>query len=159
VPIREASTADAERLAELIREGFRDVAERFGLTRENCPKHPSQCEASWVSSAMARGVRYFVDESPVELRGCVAVERVAEGVGYLERLAVLPDHRRDGLGTALVNHSEEHARAEGIRRLEVGVIAGQGELVAWYGRRGFALFRTARFAHLPFEVAFLGKGL
>jgi len=159
VSIREASPAEAERLAGLIREGFRDVAERFGLTRENCPKHPSQCEEAWVAAALARGVRYFVSEGADGPRGCVALERAGDGVGYLERLTVLPAHRRRGWGAALVHHATEHARAQGVRRLEVGVIAGQGELVAWYGRQGFSFLREARFPHLPFTVAFLRRDL
>jgi len=159
VPIREASAGEADRLAELIRSAFRDVAERFGLTRDNCPKHPSQCEAEWVRSAIGKGVRYFADEEEAGLRGCVALEMAGAGVGYLERLAVLPGQRGRGLGTTLVERMVEEARGEGIRRLEVGVIAAQSELVEWYGRRGFAMFRRARFPHLPFEVAFLGKEL
>jgi GNAT superfamily N-acetyltransferase len=159
VPIREASPAEAERLADLIRRGFRDVAERFALTRENCPKHPSQCQTDWVSSAMAKGVRYFVDDGPEGLRGCVGLELEGADVGYLERLAVLPAQREAGLGTALVERVVEQAAKAGIRRLEAGVIAEQRELVAWYGHRGFVFLRRAWFPHLPFEVAFLGKEL
>ena len=41
--IREAGFNDISLLAGLVRECFQDVAERFGLTLENCPKHPSHC--------------------------------------------------------------------------------------------------------------------
>jgi len=33
---------------DLIRRSFRDVAERFHLTRENCPRHLSNCGVDWV---------------------------------------------------------------------------------------------------------------
>ena len=41
--IREADSSDVSLLGVLVRECFQDVAERFNLTLENCPKHPSHC--------------------------------------------------------------------------------------------------------------------
>jgi hypothetical protein len=41
--IREADPDDKVLLTRLIRDSYRDVAERFNLTPENCPKHPSNC--------------------------------------------------------------------------------------------------------------------
>ena len=43
INIRKASSGDSSMLSGIIRESFCDVAERFGLTSENCPKHPSNC--------------------------------------------------------------------------------------------------------------------
>jgi len=39
--IRPCTREDTAVLAETIRGAFRDVAERFDLTEENCPRHPS----------------------------------------------------------------------------------------------------------------------
>ena len=36
--IRDATQADKEVIVALIRDSFRDVAEKFALTVENCPK-------------------------------------------------------------------------------------------------------------------------
>ena len=91
--IRSATQKDVELLAEIIREAFRDVALRFALTRDNCPRHPSNCTTDWIAADMARGVQYFIldeDHKPV---GCVGVERANTEVCYLERLAVLPEMR------------------------------------------------------------------
>lgn len=71
VIIREADSKDIKVLACIIRESFRDVAARFSLTLENCPKHPSNCTTSWIESDMARGVQYFIlfiEGKPI---GCV----------------------------------------------------------------------------------------
>lgn len=58
--IRDATDNDRDVLVAIIRDSFRDVALRFSLTREICPKHPSQCTPDWIESDMARGVRYFI---------------------------------------------------------------------------------------------------
>ena len=157
--IREASDVDILGLVEIIRTAFQDVAVRFGLTEQNCPKHPSNCLATWVSSVMDQGVRYFVlDSGPVSC-GCVALEQGSPEVCYLERLAVLPSHRGRGLGRALVEHVLHEAKRVGALRVDIGIIADHTELRDWYRKIGFVDQKTAAFAHLPFEVLFMSMTL
>lgn len=157
--IRDAGAADAGMLSGLIRGAFADVAGRFGLTPENCPRHPSNCTPEWVSSAMAKGARYFVAGTEGEAAGCVALEQAGPDVCYLERLAVLPAWRRCGLGTALVKHACGEAAGLGAHRVQIGLIAKDTCLRQWYEGRGFRTTRTATFEHLPFEVLFMEAAL
>jgi N-acetylglutamate synthase-like GNAT family acetyltransferase len=157
--IREAGLGDARLLANLIREAFQTVADRFGLTPENSPTHPSNCVPAWLEAALEKGVRYFIAEAEDEAVGCVALERSGPEVCYLERLAVLPRSRRQGVGQALVRHALGQARAWGASRVELGLIAKQTELLRFYERLGFTLTRTARFDRLLFEVAFMARTL
>ena len=73
--IREADSTDASLLSGLVSECFRDVAERFDLTLENCPKHPSHCTDEWIENDFARGVTFYILESDVIALGCVAIEK------------------------------------------------------------------------------------
>ncbi len=157
--IRPAEPEDAVRLAAVIRESFQNVAERFRLTADNAPTHPANCQPDWVEKALAKGVRYFRLERDGEPVGCVALERADADRCYLERLAVLPRHRRQGLGAALVRHALAEARGWGANRVEIGIIAAQDELREWYEEFGFELTGTREFAHLPFTVAFMGVDL
>lgn len=157
--IRTALSADIAFLAAVIRASFRDVAERFDLTPENCPTHPSNCTAEWIETAFEKGVRYYILEIEDRPCGCVALEQAGSGVCYLERLAILPEFRQMGLGTALVNHALDAARKLGASRVEIGVIAGHLELVAWYKRRGFVTKGSQIFEHLPFRVTFMFREL
>lgn len=153
--IRDASEADITILAALIRASFRDVSERFFLTPENCPTHPSFCSEEWVDSAMKKGVRFFVLDDGDAACGCAALERAGPEVCYLERLAVLPGSRRSGFGTALVGHALSEAKKAGAERVEIGIIAGQVELKEWYLGLGFKEKARKHFEHLPFEVVFM----
>jgi GNAT superfamily N-acetyltransferase len=157
--ITDATEADAVLLASLIRESFAGVAQRFGLTPENSPTHPSNCTPEWISSAFAKGVRYHLIRNDQGPAGCVALEQAAAGLCYLERLAVLPSYRRRGLGKALVDHVVTKAREVGARRVEIGIISADVELGRWYEKLGFSVTTTARFEHLPFEVTFMRKAL
>jgi GNAT superfamily N-acetyltransferase len=153
--IREAKRSEAELLARIIRKSFLDVAERFNLPPERTPTHPSNCQPDWVEKAMAKGVTYYVMEQDGRAVGCVALENAGEGVFYLERLAVLPEIRRNGYGSMLVDRALNEARRMGAKTVQIGIIAEQTELENWYARRGFKTTGRKSFDHLPFTVAFM----
>jgi len=155
VLIRTADAADIPLLSNLIRESFRDVAERFGLTAENCPKHPSNCTDEWVEHDLKRGVVYFILEKDHAGAGCVAMERASADECYLERLAVLPQFRKNGFGRVMVDHVLAEAKRMGAKQVGIGIIAKQAELAAWYKNIGFVEREVKSFSHLPFMVAFM----
>jgi N-acetylglutamate synthase-like GNAT family acetyltransferase len=157
--IRRATENEAGCLTAIIREASRDVAERFDLTPENCPRHPSNCVPEWVEAGFEKGILYYVLEASGTPCGCVALERASDDVCYLERLTVLTEYQRQGFGTALVNHVCGEARRLGAKRVEIGTIAEHGELTRWYEKLGFCHKNTAVFEHLPFTVAFMSKEL
>ncbi|MHC4119056.1 MAG: GNAT family N-acetyltransferase [Planctomycetota bacterium] len=153
--IRDANEADVGILVTLLRESFRDVAERFELTVENCPKNLAFCTDQRVRSDIERGLSYHILEHGDKPYGCVALEKASPDVCYLERLAVLPQHRRKGCGKMLVEHIFDKAAAGGSQRVEIGIIAEDEKLRNWYGKFGFLLKGTKTFDHLPFVVAFM----
>lgn len=153
--IRAGTQKDIAVLAEMIRSSFRDVADRFGLTQENCPKHPSNCTVDWVQRDMNRGVVYFILEDDGLASGCVALEPAGTKLCYLERLAVRPPQRRRGLGRALVECVLAEAERSGTHRVSIGIIAEQTELKNWYQKIGFVEAETKEFAHLPFRVTLM----
>jgi GNAT superfamily N-acetyltransferase len=153
--IRKAGPADAALLSALIREAFRDVAEWFRLNRENCPRHPSNCTVEWIATDFSRGAVYFILERQGLPVGCAALERADAEQCYLERLAVLPAHRRNGFGRALVAHLLAEARLWGAARVGIGIIAADAALRRWYRKLGFSEGETKTFAHLPFRVTFM----
>jgi len=157
--LREAGESDIHELVEIIRSSFQDVALRFRLTEENCPKHPSNCRDSWIAEALNKGIRYFMLDVDGASCGCVALEQANPEVCYLERLAVLPHQRQRGFGKALVDHVLWEAGQLNARRVEIGIIADQTELREWYRRIGFLDGKKAAFPHLPFQVLFMVRTL
>lgn len=150
--IRPANAADLATLAMIISTSNQDVATRFGLNADNCPKHPSFCTEAWVAADLQRGERYFILEDDGQPAGCVAYEGPSPGLAYLNRLSVLPSHRRRGIGERLVRHIVDHARSSAVRSISIGVIGEHAQLQEWYRRLGFVDGETKRFAHLPFSV-------
>ncbi|MGD0276968.1 MAG: GNAT family N-acetyltransferase [Syntrophales bacterium] len=153
--IRTCTQEDIGVLVETMRRSFQDIAERFGLTQENAPNHPSNCTAEWIKKDMDRGVTYFIIENGDFVCGCVAIKRANPGVCYLERLAVLPDQRHQGFGETLVNHVISKAKLLGVRNVNIGIIAEHTELKIWYRGIGFVEGESKAYTHLPFRVTFM----
>jgi N-acetylglutamate synthase-like GNAT family acetyltransferase len=156
--IREATFDDADMLAQIIREAFRDVAERFRLTPpENAPTHPSRCTPDWIRDDFDKGVRYFALEAGGIVCGCVGLRRDGEETFKIRRLTVLSDCRGKGFGSLLLRHAEDVARCEGAAHVTLGIIAAHLELRKWYEKRGYVIIETKEFPHLSFDVATLKK--
>jgi len=161
--IKAATLQNVSILSGLIRKSYRNVAQRFDLTPENCPKHPSNCTDEWIRNDFARGVSYYILEHNGQPAGCAALEIPDPDTGYLERLAVRPDNRRKGFGRKLVDHVFHQAKDSGINKISIGMIAPQTDLKRWYQKIGFIKGDTEEFTHLPFPVTFMsyhfpGKG-
>ena len=157
--IRDAKKGDKDILVALLLDSFRDVAEKFALTVDNCPNFAGFNAKKRVEADFEKGLRYFILEEDGTACGCVALEKAEPDLCYLGRLAVLPEHRNNGYGQALVNHLLEQARKMGIRRVEIGLISKHRKLKKWYKKFGFVQKSTKKFDHLPFIVAFMYKEL
>lgn len=155
--IRMAGMADIATLAMLVSEANKDVALRFGLNAQNCPKHPSFCTEAWIAGDYARGERYFILEDSGVPVACVAYERLGPGRAYLNRLSVLPGHRNRGAGALLVKHIVRMAVADSVQSISIGVIGEYEELKRWYETQGFICGEVKQFPHLPFSVQYMAR--
>lgn len=157
--IREANQDDSSLLSALLRKSFCDVAERFGLTKENCPKSVAFHTDERVEADFERGMQYYILEDRGVACGCVALERPEPEFCYMGRLAVLPGYRGKGFGKALATRAFYEAWASGCHRVEIGMIAKDVKLAEWYGRLGFVPNGTKQLDGFPFEVGFMVKKL
>ena len=157
--IQKASIHDAKIIAFLVSQSNMDIADKFGLTMENNPKHSSFCTKEWVLSDFDRGEEYYLCQRKSVNLGCVAFEQPDSKISYLNRLSVLPEYRHDGVGEQLVKHVLEYSRSKEIQMVSIGIIADHTILKNWYLKLGFIEGKTKSFDHLPFDVAFMSYDL
>ena len=157
--IHSASLHHAEIIAFIVSRANKDVAEKFELTLENNPKHPSFYTKEWVSSDIDRGEEYFLYQKEGVNCGCVAFEQPNSDISYLNRLSVLPEYRRKGIGGKLVKHVLEYSRTKNIQLVSIGIIAEHTLLKKWYLKMGFVEKETKHFDHLPFDVTYMSYEL
>lgn len=94
-------------------------------------------------SAGWRAFRMAIAVLPVR-RTLAFMDKIADGDHYLQMVAVRPDYRGKGVGTALINAVTEHAAASGARRLVLDVETENAGAQALYGRLGFVVTETSR---------------
>lgn len=153
--VRKATDRDAQLISEIVSESNKDVAIKFGLDVNNCPKHPSFYNVEWVKADFNRGEQYFILENGVEVYGCVAIEYPNDNVLYLNRLSVLPACRQQGYGRTLVEFVIKQAKSASVTVISIGIIGEHTELLKWYRKLGFIPAETKRFPHLPFTVQYM----
>lgn len=157
--IQPASFHDTEIISFIVSQANKDVAEKFELTLENNPKHPSFYTKEWVLSDMDRGEEYFLYQKQGVNCGCVAFEQPNSNISYLNRLSVLPEYRDKGIGEKLVKHVLEYSRIKNIQMVSIGIIAEHTLLKKWYLKLGFIERETKHFDHLPFDVTYMSYNL
>ena len=93
-------------------------------------------EATWL-------VEFKPDEaaSPIAV-GTIQVLRDLENRGAIQNIAVTPDHRHKGLGTALVNRTLSNLKSLDIPRAMLEVTAQNNGALRLYKRLGFQIIRT-----------------
>lgn len=158
--IVQAKRSDAHIISSVICSAHKDVAVMFALNFDNCPKHPSFCEESWIVSDMEKGVEYFLYQENGVTSGCVSVETASNGqVVYLNRLSVLPGYRSMGIGGALVRFVLNYAKKQNRDVVSIGIIARHIKLKNWYRSLGFVDGEVKTFSNLPFDVLFMSYQL
>ena len=81
-------------------------------------------------------------------------------IPYMDLIWVVPNHRRQGLGTALLGFWEREMRQRGATVLMTSSVADELEPQAWHKRNGFKECGQLTFGHLaPTPEVFFVKDL
>jgi GNAT superfamily N-acetyltransferase len=128
--LREASEADAETLAALLRDAFEEYR---GKLDPPSGAHDETADKVREKLEYARAVLALADGSPA---GCVFYE-APEEYAYFSRLAVLPAYRRRGLARVLIEYVEGRARELGRPRVRLGVRIALPQQRSYYERLGY----------------------
>lgn len=108
----------------------RAIREQVFIDEQDCPP-----EEEWDGhDDTSRHVLGWVDGEPVATARWRTVPHEEEIVAKLERFAVLPAHRDEGHGTALVQSVLADARGAGF---ETFLVHAQAHLEDWYASLGF----------------------
>ena len=140
---------------EVIHRSFKTVAEEFGLTPENCPKHTSFMPIYFLTTQMERGWHMFGLYHENQLVGYMSLSKEGENVYELHNLAVLPEFRHKGFGKNMLDFAKETAKNLGGNTIKIGIIEESTVLKEWYMANGFVHTGVRKFDHLPFTSGYL----
>lgn len=155
VMIRNMREVEIEECAAVIRKGFSTIAERFGLTPENCPTNGAFIKADRLRSDYKKGVLMYVLVHKNAIIGYMQLNRKEADRLELEKLTVLLQYRHYGYGAQLLHYAAQVAKKLGVNRITIGIIEENTVLKDWYMRNGFCHNGTKVFDQLPFTVGFM----
>jgi N-acetylglutamate synthase-like GNAT family acetyltransferase len=129
-----AEPIDIEALVRLINAAF--LVERFFIEGD-------RINAETIRNLMATG-QFLIAQDDHGISGCVYMEPHGDRA-YLGLLSVDPARQRSGLGSRLVAAAEDHARASGIRHMDLRIVDLRRELPEFYRRLGYQVTGSSPF--------------
>jgi predicted N-acetyltransferase YhbS len=127
--IREATAADAARLATVYRSAYRENRDLgFPMSAESVTEADLE---DWI-----RDYRLFVAERDDCVVGAVRLEPLDDAV-KLSRLAVHPDWSGEGIGTRLVDYAEQKTQEWGYDTIRLTTPPEHPYLPDFYRERGY----------------------
>lgn len=140
---------------DVIHRSFTTVAEKFGLTRENCPKHTSFLPMEYLETQFGWGWTMLGLYEEEKIVGYASLSTEENDAYELHHLAVLPECRHKGYGKMLLDRAKETVVKEDGTRITIGIIEESTVLREWYAANGFVHTGTKKFAHLPFTTGLM----
>ena len=148
MPLYPATDDDLADIAAFVNAAYRGASSRLGWTTEADYLDGQRVDVATLRAdlaaqpeAMLLALRDAIDGP---LLGCVWLEPAEAGVWYLGMLTVRPDLQNRRLGRGLLTEAEGAVRSRGAQRVRMTVVNIRDALIAWYGRRGYALTGETR---------------
>jgi GNAT superfamily N-acetyltransferase len=138
---RPATEGDVTAVVDLVDSAYRGERSKAGWTTEADLLEGQRTDREAVTAVVSSpaSVLLLAIDDDAELVGCCAIEKRPRDVCYFGTFAVRPGLQGAGTGKLLLAEAERRARDEwGSRAIEMTVIGQREDLIAWYGRRGYA---------------------
>jgi predicted N-acetyltransferase YhbS len=136
--LRQASPADAERIAALVNRAF---------LAESWFKSVDRTNASQVRHLIGKGVFLLLEEEG-RLLACVYLEPRGDRV-YLGMLSVEQDMQGRGIGRRMMRDAEDFARSRGHVAMDLRIVHLREELPPYYRKHGYVETGTEPAPNFP----------
>ena len=137
----------------IIRRSFQAVANEMNLPEENCLASGSFIKMDQLLADYRRGVRMYGCLYEGTAAGYMQLEQTEPGRFTLDKLAVLPEFRRQGIGSKMVEHAIAVAKSHGGIALTISLFANDDRLIQWYNNHGFIHTGVIHRPGIPFPIA------
>lgn len=140
VPAQDAELAD---IAALVNSAYRGELATKGWTSESYLLGGQRTDEESLRADLAAKpgatILTFRDAAAAKPYACAWVEPTDGEAWYVGMVTVSPLRQDGGLGRAMLEACEAHARGQGGQRMRMTVISVRDTLIAWYQRRGYQL--------------------
>jgi GNAT superfamily N-acetyltransferase len=141
--IRPFAVTDTTHVVALFRaaQGTTIVPPKFSELQRQYVEHAITNEISNIPDFyLMRGGSFWVASNGLEVAGMFGLLPNTGSI-QIRRLSVVPNHRRRGLGRAMLDFAEKIALSEHVHRMELSTSEFQREAIALYQQAGYELQR------------------
>lgn len=125
------------------------LGERFGQIDPDLNPDLADIKASYYEAGHA----FFVAEAAGQVVGTGALVRESADAGRIVRVSVAPNHRRRGVGWAMIERLLQHARENDLRTLLAETNLDWYEAISLYQAHGFREYeRDEESVHLRLSL-------
>lgn len=139
-PCQDHELAD---LAALVNSAYRGELAAKGWTSESYLLGGQRTDETTLRADLAAKpdatILTFRDAPDAKPYACAWLEPTNGGGWYVGMVTVSPLRQDGGLGRAMLEACEAHAKTRGGTRMRMTVISVRDTLIAWYQRRGYRL--------------------
>lgn len=153
--IKKADVRDAQILSTLIRKSFKQQADELQISGTDYPGYVAFESTEMAQERLQRTEVYLLLEHGTPI-GTIGFSQQGQ-TGFIERLAVIPEHRGHQYGQVLLRYAEAELYGMGCTKIHLTIVAGFLRLRAYYENLGYSHYLTKPVPSLPFEVAYLSK--
>jgi ribosomal protein S18 acetylase RimI-like enzyme len=147
-------------IVSVINRAFQTVANEFGFTKESVSHFPAFIDKAVIEKQINNGLILYGFIHDAELIGCIGIRNLNDNNTFMiERLAVLPEHRHEKIGTVLMDYAINKIIENDGKIAEVEIVNENIRLKKWYLNQGFLEIRIDHYDFLPFTVGVLTKSL
>jgi len=140
VPAQDRELAD---IVALVNSSYRGELAAKGWTSESYLLGGQRTDEATLRADLAAKpgstILTFRDEASDRPYACAWLEPTGDAAWYVGMVTVSPLRQDGGLGRAMLEACEAHAKAHGATRMTMSVISVRDTLIAWYQRRGYRL--------------------
>ena len=141
--------------AEVIRQSFATVANDFGYTLENCPRHTSFITNQRLLDKISENYYPFGCFVGKKIIGFASITDVGNGIYEMNHVSILPEYRHLKYGAALLNFCKAKVIELGGSSITLSFIEESTVLKSWYISNGFVHMGAKSYEGLPFTVGYM----
>ena len=140
IEIRKAAACDAQVIYNIIKESFKKYVKEAKIPvtidalEENIEDVIKDIESKEVFIAFLNGIP----------AGTIRVETITDDTAIITRFGVLPEYQNNGIGRALLNHTDNFLISKGIKKVYLYTASKHANLIRFYYNTGFYVDSTTK---------------
>lgn len=157
--IKKVNLDDLQSCADVIKESFITIAEKFDITQGNAPSYVAfSVNSEKLKEQYLNGREMYVYTLDEQMIGFFSLDFSGKSC-ELNNLCVLTEYQHNGVGRELLNFAINRAFEKKSDKLTLSIVEENTVLKEWYASFGFIHTHTKKYDFFPFNCGYMELAL